>query len=173
MYILLCVEGRLLLISVCVCVPVHSPLTRLLSILYMSCDFPFSHSVGGTPHQLMLKLPVFINKFIEEAAMGSADFFSRWKQLAKWVNELSPSTHLPFWLSFSSQEAQKIFTAKYTMDKEFASSKVSKQGVCCCYSLRVYYHEVKGCKNWPYCTVSFSWTTVLQNTVGKRSHAWL
>jgi hypothetical protein len=46
--------------------------------LFVAC------SVGGSPHQLVLKLPVFINKFIEETVMGSADFFSRWKQLAKY-----------------------------------------------------------------------------------------
>ena len=38
--------------------------------------FSFIFSVGGSPHQLVLKLPVFINKFIEETVMGSADFFS-------------------------------------------------------------------------------------------------
>ena len=82
--------------------------------------------------------------------MGSADFFSRWKQLAKY------DWALPHSLSFSrimhsikiahtsnniivvivpifiialfpvySQEAQKIFAAKHSMEKEFAASKVN------------------------------------------------
>ena len=52
-------------------------------------------SVGGGPHRLMFKLLVFVNKFIEETVMGSADFFSRWKQLLKVGNSLSlPYTHI-------------------------------------------------------------------------------
>ena len=102
----------------------------------------------------MLKLPVFINKFIEETVMGSADFFSRWKQLAKYepFRKHTPSLSISAALSLShthyalkitytqyycncanfhycffpgSQEAQKIFAAKHSMEKEFAASKVS------------------------------------------------
>ena len=42
----------------------------------------YGHSVGGTPHHLLLKLPVMINKFCEPTTMTSQDFFKRWKQLS-------------------------------------------------------------------------------------------
>ena len=69
-------------------------------------------SVGGTPHHLLLKLPVMINKFCEPTTMTSQDFFKRWKQL-----------------SGPSQESQRIFSAKLPMDKEAISSKLLGYGI--------------------------------------------
>ena len=67
----------------------------IIWLLFVCC------SVGGSPHQLVLKLPVFINKFIEETVMGSADFFSRWKQLAKYEPFRKHTPSLPLSLSLS------------------------------------------------------------------------
>jgi len=91
---------------------------QVQQVVNVECKTPFyeapllnvQFSVGGSPHQLMLKLPVFINKFCEETVMGSTDFFSRWKQLA-------------------NQEAQNIFSAKFTMDREFVATKLKGYGV--------------------------------------------
>ncbi len=46
---------------------------------YNVCSFC---SLTGAPHRLVLKLPVFITKFMESSMMSATDFFSRWKQLA-------------------------------------------------------------------------------------------
>ncbi|KAK7477193.1 hypothetical protein BaRGS_00031578, partial [Batillaria attramentaria] len=47
---------------------------------------------GGAPHRISLKLPVFINKFMEAAEMNAEAFFQRWKALSQ-----------------PGQECQKIF----------------------------------------------------------------
>ncbi|VDM97500.1 unnamed protein product [Thelazia callipaeda] len=52
-------------------------------------------------------LPIFINKFFEPTDMSSEQFFLRWKQLSQ-----------------STQENQKIFPAKMTIDKEQIRTKL-------------------------------------------------
>lgn len=69
-------------------------------------------SVGGAPQQLTLKLPVLLSKFFEPTAMNSQEFFQRWKQLGG-----------------PNQEAQKIFAAKFPIEKETASNKLMGFGV--------------------------------------------
>ncbi len=43
---------------------------------------------NGVQQRLSLKLPVSINKFMEETVMNSETFFARWKNLNKWVFNL-------------------------------------------------------------------------------------
>ena len=38
---------------------------------------------GGIPHKIPLKLPITINKFLEQTSMNSESFFARWKNLNK------------------------------------------------------------------------------------------
>ena len=38
---------------------------------------------NGQPQRFPLKLPIFLNKFIEQTAMNSENFFARWKNLNK------------------------------------------------------------------------------------------
>ncbi|XP_013921112.1 PREDICTED: AP-2 complex subunit alpha-1 [Thamnophis sirtalis] len=63
---------------------------------------------GGTLQNLVLKLPITVNKFFQATEMQSQDFFQRWKQL-----------------SLPQQEAQKIFKANHPMDSEVTKAKVS------------------------------------------------
>uniref|UniRef100_A0A915DAA3 Clathrin adaptor alpha/beta/gamma-adaptin appendage Ig-like subdomain domain-containing protein n=1 Tax=Ditylenchus dipsaci TaxID=166011 RepID=A0A915DAA3_9BILA len=56
-------------------------------------------------------LPIFINKFFEPTEMTSEQFFARWKQLSQ-----------------PAQEGQKIFAAKYAIDPEQISTKLSGLG---------------------------------------------
>lgn len=61
----------------------------------------------GVQQQFALRLPVFLNKFLEPTAMNSDSFFSRWKNLC------SPG-----------QEDQKIFKANLPMDGENIRSRL-------------------------------------------------
>ncbi|XP_054706198.1 AP-2 complex subunit alpha-2-like [Uloborus diversus] len=61
--------------------------------------------------KLNMKLPVIINKFFEPTIMNSEAFFTRWKNLNN-----------------PSQEAQRIFKAKYPMDTEITKTKLSGFG---------------------------------------------
>ncbi|XP_053370869.1 AP-2 complex subunit alpha-2 isoform X3 [Clarias gariepinus] len=62
---------------------------------------------GGSLHNLVLELPVTINKFFQPTEMTSHDFFQRWKQLSQ-----------------PQQEAQKIFKANNPMDREMLKAKL-------------------------------------------------
>lgn len=62
--------------------------------------------------KLNMKLPVTINKFFEPTVMNSEAFFTRWKNLNN-----------------PSQEAQKIFKAKYPMDSEATKTKLNGFGI--------------------------------------------
>ncbi|GIY24869.1 hypothetical protein CDAR_613631 [Caerostris darwini] len=62
--------------------------------------------------KLTMKLPVAINKFFEPTVMNSEAFFTRWKNLNN-----------------PSQEAQKIFKAKYPMDIEATKTKLNGFGI--------------------------------------------
>ncbi|CAG2107265.1 unnamed protein product, partial [Medioppia subpectinata] len=59
------------------------------------------------PQRFPLKLPLTLNKFLEQTVMNSETFFGRWKNLNN-----------------PSQEAQKIFKAKHGMDAEVTKSKL-------------------------------------------------
>jgi AP-2 complex subunit alpha len=63
--------------------------------------------MSGAPHHLVLKLPVMFFKFMEPVTMTSQDFFQRWKQLQT-----------------STQEAQRIFPAKFPIEKEKSGAKL-------------------------------------------------
>eukprot|EP00112_Aurelia_sp_Birch-Aquarium-sp1_P008540 Seg1944.9 transcript_id=Seg1944.9/GoldUCD/mRNA.D3Y31 product="AP-2 complex subunit alpha-2" protein_id=Seg1944.9/GoldUCD/D3Y31 len=65
-------------------------------------------SVTGTSHRIVLKLPVFLIKFVTGASMNAQDFFNRWKQLNR-----------------PEQESQKIFPAIYPIDKDATQTKLS------------------------------------------------
>lgn len=62
--------------------------------------------------KLTMKLPVTINKFFEPTVMNSEAFFTRWKNLNN-----------------PSQEAQRIFKAKYPMDNEATKTKLNGFGI--------------------------------------------
>ncbi|RWS17642.1 AP-2 complex subunit alpha-2-like protein [Dinothrombium tinctorium] len=62
---------------------------------------------NGTPQRLNLEVPIFINKFFEPTTMNSEAFFARWKNLNN-----------------PSQEAQKIFKSKHSMDSEVTKTKL-------------------------------------------------
>lgn len=66
----------------------------------------------GVQQKFTLRLPVFLNKFLEPTAMNSESFFSRWKNLS------SPG-----------QEEQKIFKARFPMENESIRSKLSGFGM--------------------------------------------
>jgi AP-2 complex subunit alpha len=67
--------------------------------------------MSGAPHHLVLKLPVMLFKFMEPVNMTSQDFFQRWKQLQT-----------------STQEAQRIFPAKFPIEKEKSGTKLAGFG---------------------------------------------
>lgn len=56
-------------------------------------------------------LPVYLNRFFDEAQMDSASFFARWKNL-----------------SGAGQEQQKIFKALHSMDYEETKTTVIFDG---------------------------------------------
>ncbi|XP_054708680.1 AP-2 complex subunit alpha-2-like [Uloborus diversus] len=62
--------------------------------------------------KLNMKLPVTVNKFFEPTVMNSEAFFTRWKNLNN-----------------PSQEAQRIFKAKYPMDTETTKTKLNGFGI--------------------------------------------
>lgn len=66
----------------------------------------------GVQQKFTLRLPVFLNKFLEATIMNSESFFSRWKNLS------SPG-----------QEEQKIFKARFPMENESIRSKLSGFGM--------------------------------------------
>lgn len=86
----------------------------------VECVTDFSEAPGlvvqfvycGVQQKFSLRLPVFLNKFLEPTAMNSESFFSRWKNLS------SPS-----------QEEQKIFKARFPMDTEAIRFKLSGFGM--------------------------------------------
>ena len=59
-------------------------------------------------------IPVFINKFLEGAAMDGETFFARWKKL-----------------SLPTQEAQEQFFAKFPIDAATTQEKVSAFVIIC------------------------------------------
>lgn len=73
-------------------------------------NMSFVHS--GVSSRICLKLPVFVNKFIEPAEMNAEAFFQRWKALS------SPG-----------QECQKIFKACFPQDTEQSKQKLLGFGV--------------------------------------------
>ncbi|XP_071104618.1 AP-2 complex subunit alpha-2-like [Haliotis cracherodii] len=73
-------------------------------------DMSYIHS--GAAQKMTLKLPVFLNKFIEPAEMNSESFFTRWKALSQ-----------------PSQECQKIFKAQFPIDTEQTKAKLIGFGV--------------------------------------------
>jgi hypothetical protein len=48
-----------------------------MQVCIIVCLLSVCFSVGGSLHQLVPKLPVFVNYFIEETIMGLAKFFSQ------------------------------------------------------------------------------------------------
>uniref|UniRef100_A0A8C4PYK0 AP-2 complex subunit alpha n=1 Tax=Eptatretus burgeri TaxID=7764 RepID=A0A8C4PYK0_EPTBU len=62
---------------------------------------------GGAVQNLVMRLPVMLNKFFQVSEMSGQDFFARWKQLS------SPQ-----------QEAQNIFKATQSMDEEVNKAKL-------------------------------------------------
>ncbi|KAI1285154.1 AP-2 complex subunit alpha [Halotydeus destructor] len=62
---------------------------------------------SGLQQHLSLELPLSVNKFFEPTVMNSEAFFSRWKNLNN-----------------PSQEAQKIFKARYGLDPEPIKTKL-------------------------------------------------
>ncbi|XP_077542865.1 adaptor protein complex 2, subunit alpha [Haemaphysalis longicornis] len=66
----------------------------------------------GVQQKFTLRLPVFLNKFLEPTIMNSESFFSRWKNL-----------------SIPGQEEQKIFKARFPMENESIRSKLSGFGM--------------------------------------------
>ncbi|XP_018619932.1 AP-2 complex subunit alpha-2 isoform X1 [Scleropages formosus] len=93
---------------------------QLQQVLNIECLSDFSDApllnirfrYGGALQNLTLKLPLTINKFFQPTEMGSQDFFQRWKQL-----------------SLPQQEAQKIFKANHSMDKEVLKAKLLGLGM--------------------------------------------
>ncbi|XP_064478736.1 AP-2 complex subunit alpha-like [Ornithodoros turicata] len=67
----------------------------------------------GTQHRLVLKLPVFLNKFFEPTTMSSDTFFSRWKHLG----------------GIGGQEDRKVFKARQAMEPEMAPEKLRGFGM--------------------------------------------
>ncbi len=84
---------------------------------------------NGVQQRLSLKLPVSINKFMEQTVMNSENFFARWKNLNKSVFHFF-SKFLNSKLSIRlidcspAQEAQKIFKARFGMDPEVTKTKL-------------------------------------------------
>ncbi|XP_066503280.1 AP-2 complex subunit alpha-2 isoform X2 [Hoplias malabaricus] len=62
---------------------------------------------GGSGQNILVRLPVTLNKFFQPTEMSSQEFFQRWKQL-----------------SAPQQEVQKIFKAKHSMDTEITKAKI-------------------------------------------------
>jgi AP-2 complex subunit alpha len=62
-------------------------------------DLHLSFYYNGVMHNVNIKLPISVNKFIEPTEMNGEAFFSRWKNL-----------------SMPSQESQKIFKAEFPME---------------------------------------------------------
>ncbi|XP_046543932.1 AP-2 complex subunit alpha-2-like [Haliotis rubra] len=73
-------------------------------------EMSYIHS--GAAQKMTLKLPVFLNKFIEPAEMNSESFFTRWKALSQ-----------------PDQECQKIFKAQFPIDTEQTKAKLIGFGV--------------------------------------------
>ncbi|XP_041365483.1 AP-2 complex subunit alpha-2-like isoform X2 [Gigantopelta aegis] len=67
---------------------------------------------SGVLQKLNLKLPLFLNKFLEAAEMNSEAFFARWKAL-----------------SLPNQECQKIFKAEFPIDVEQSKAKILSFGL--------------------------------------------
>lgn len=50
---------------------------------FYSCPTMQLHFIqNGAPKNVLLQLPLFLNKFIEPTEMNSEQFFGRWKQLS-------------------------------------------------------------------------------------------
>eukprot|EP00794_Sanderia_malayensis_P018198 gene18198-20014_t len=69
-------------------------------------------SVTGTPHRVVIKMPVFLVKFVQGVSMSAQDFFNRWKQLNR-----------------PEQECQKIFPANFPIDKSATTTKLLGTGL--------------------------------------------
>uniref|UniRef100_A0A8C9TEZ7 AP-2 complex subunit alpha n=1 Tax=Scleropages formosus TaxID=113540 RepID=A0A8C9TEZ7_SCLFO len=95
------------------CTPAHSLVSHTVDMCEERATPPSSClRYGGALQNLTLKLPLTINKFFQPTEMGSQDFFQRWKQL-----------------SLPQQEAQKIFKANHSMDKEVLKAKLLGLGM--------------------------------------------
>lgn len=109
--------------------------------LYIVKMYLFFFRYSNVLQKLNMKLPVTINKFFEPTVMNSEAFFTRWKNLNKYVSHSQNLLHLYlqsvivnsyFFVSSPSQEAQKIFKAKYPMDTEATKAKVGVNSFVLC-----------------------------------------
>lgn len=93
---------------------------RVEQMVNVECVQDFAEAPGlvvqfvycGVQQKFTLRLPVFLNKFLEPTIMNSESFFSRWKNL-----------------SIPGQEEQKIFKARFPMENESIRSKLSGFGM--------------------------------------------
>ncbi|XP_063689544.1 AP-2 complex subunit alpha-2-like isoform X3 [Bolinopsis microptera] len=70
-----------------------------------------SFSAAGSAQNMVLRLPLLVNKFFRGTSMAAADFFVRWKNL-----------------SLPAQECQKVFKASKPMDNDLVKGKVNGFG---------------------------------------------
>ncbi|XP_055341645.1 AP-2 complex subunit alpha-like [Paramacrobiotus metropolitanus] len=99
--------------------PVVQGSAQVKQVLNAKCMSPFrgppvavvNFVCNNHPVSIEFAVPVFINKFLDGAAMDSETFFARWKKL-----------------SLPAQEAQDQFFAKYPMDTAVTREKLSSFG---------------------------------------------
>lgn len=98
-----------------------NPKTQVQQALNLECleyfdelpELHISFMNGLTKEDVNIKIPVFLNKFIESITMSRDDFFARWKNLAD-----------------PAQEGQRSFKAKFPItDEEATANKLSSFGL--------------------------------------------
>ncbi|OQV12638.1 AP-2 complex subunit alpha [Hypsibius exemplaris] len=99
--------------------PVVQISAQVKQVVSTKCMAPFSaqpharisFTLGNFPTNIDLLIPVYINKFLEGAAMNGETFFARWKKL-----------------SLPTQEAQEQFFAKHPIDAAATREKLTQFG---------------------------------------------
>ncbi|GAU98224.1 hypothetical protein RvY_09400 [Ramazzottius varieornatus] len=84
---------------------------RCVTVFSQTPTVRISFSMNNFPMTIEAPIPVFINKFLEGAAMDGETFFARWKKL-----------------SLPAQEAQEQFFAKYPIDAASTQEKLTSIG---------------------------------------------
>ncbi|GFV25764.1 hypothetical protein TNCV_3867341 [Trichonephila clavipes] len=89
-----------------------TPNVSCSDILSKKINIQLQFMYSNVLQKLSMKLPVTINKFFEPTQMNTEAFFTRWKNLNN-----------------PSQEAQRIFKAKFPMDTEATKTKLNGFGI--------------------------------------------
>lgn len=101
-------------------------LAQVQYLLQIECKSPFTtlpilkmSFIAGTVRNLVLKLPVFLSKFVEPVQLDSAAFFGRWKAIGGGCGEkLSSSDDVAYGFVRlgAPRESQKIFPIHLSAD---------------------------------------------------------